>query len=183
MSSKRKHNEINGDPVPDKHLYKAGGPKDDDIYFMAVALLFAKKSLDPNTKVGACIVNQEGNIVGIGYNKMPNGCEDEFPWERKAENRLETKYPYVCHAELNAIMNKTSMDVKGCTIYVTLYPCNECAKLIIQSGIRHVVYLTNKYPDTEETQASQRLLDAAGITQRQRNDPCSLLSSIDSSAE
>ncbi|XP_045444936.1 deoxycytidylate deaminase isoform X2 [Pipistrellus kuhlii] len=102
-------------------------------YFMAVAFLSAQRSKDPNSQVGACIVNAENKIVGIGYNGMPNGCSDDLlPWRRTAERKLDTKYPYVCHAELNAIMNKNSADVKGCTIYVALFPCNECAKLIIQ---------------------------------------------------
>ncbi|KAM9477013.1 deoxycytidylate deaminase-like [Clarias gariepinus] len=149
-------------PVP--HMQAA--ETDNDVYFMTVALLFAKKSPDPNTKVGACIVNQEGNIVGIGYNKMPNRCNTSFPWERKGDE-LDTKYPYVCHAELNAVMNKTSVDVKGCTIYVTLFPCNQCAKIIIQSGITGVVYLTNKYKDEPDTQAADKLLKAAGVEPRQ----------------
>ncbi|CAO2612118.1 Deoxycytidylate deaminase [Lemmus lemmus] len=109
-------------------------------YFMAVAFLSAQRSKDPNSQVGACIVNTENKIVGIGYNGMPNGCSDDLlPWRRTAENKLDTKYPYgktssVCHAELNAIMNKNSADVKGCSMYVALFPCNECAKLIIQAG-------------------------------------------------
>ncbi|XP_041943386.1 deoxycytidylate deaminase isoform X1 [Alosa sapidissima] len=104
-------------------------------YFMAVAFLSAQRSKDPSSQVGACIVNPENKIVGIGYNGMPNGCNDDLlPWARAAADRLDTKYPYVCHAELNAIMNKNSADVKGCTIYVALFPCNECAKLIIQAG-------------------------------------------------
>uniref|UniRef100_A0A3B3TSI0 dCMP deaminase n=1 Tax=Poecilia latipinna TaxID=48699 RepID=A0A3B3TSI0_9TELE len=104
-------------------------------YFMAVAFLSAQRSKDPSSQVGACIVNQENKIVGIGYNGMPNGCDDDLlPWSRSADDRLNTKYPYVCHAELNAIMNKNSADVKGCTMYVALFPCNECAKLIIQAG-------------------------------------------------
>ncbi|XP_034080409.1 deoxycytidylate deaminase isoform X5 [Gymnodraco acuticeps] len=108
-------------------------------YFMAVAFLSAQRSKDPSSQVGACIVNQENKIVGIGYNGMPNGCDDDLlPWSRSADDRLNTKYPYginkVCHAELNAIMNKNSADVKGCSMYVALFPCNECAKLIIQSG-------------------------------------------------
>ncbi|KAL7981889.1 hypothetical protein Chor_000946, partial [Crotalus horridus] len=104
-------------------------------YFMAVAFLSAQRSKDPNSQVGACIVNSENKIVGIGYNGMPNGCSDDLlPWTRTADNKLNTKYPYVCHAELNAIMNKNSADVKGCSIYVALFPCNECAKLIIQAG-------------------------------------------------
>uniref|UniRef100_A0A8C9RSN5 Deoxycytidylate deaminase n=1 Tax=Scleropages formosus TaxID=113540 RepID=A0A8C9RSN5_SCLFO len=106
-------------------------------YFMAVAFLSAQRSKDPSSQVGACIVNPENKIVGIGYNGMPNGCDDDLlPWSREAPDRLDTKYPYVCHAELNAIMNKNSADVKGCTMYVALFPCNECAKLIIQAA-RH----------------------------------------------
>ncbi|XP_016075973.1 PREDICTED: deoxycytidylate deaminase isoform X2 [Miniopterus natalensis] len=102
-------------------------------YFMAVAFLSAQRSKDPNSQVGACIVNAENKIVGIGYNGMPNGCSDDLlPWRRTAERKLDTKYPYVCHAEMNAIMNKNSADLKGCAIYVALFPCNECAKLIIQ---------------------------------------------------
>ncbi|XP_007998550.2 deoxycytidylate deaminase isoform X3 [Chlorocebus sabaeus] len=107
-------------------------------YFMAVAFLSAQRSKDPNSQVGACIVNSENKIVGIGYNGMPNGCSDDLlPWSRTAKNKLDTKYPYVCHAELNAIMNKNSTDVKGCSMYVALFPCNECAKLIIQAGNSH----------------------------------------------
>ncbi|KAF3851797.1 hypothetical protein F7725_005152 [Dissostichus mawsoni] len=106
-------------------------------YFMAVAFLSAQRSKDPSSQVGACIVNQENKIVGIGYNGMPNGCDDDLlPWSRSADDRLDTKYPYVCHAELNAIMNKNSADVKGCSMYVALFPCNECAKLIIQADDR-----------------------------------------------
>ncbi|KAF1395670.1 hypothetical protein PFLUV_G00014020, partial [Perca fluviatilis] len=137
-------------------------------YFMAVAFLSAQRSKDPLTGVGACIVNQENKIVGIGYNGMPNGCDDDLlPWSRSADNQLDTKYPYVCHAEMNAIMNKNSADVKGCTMYVALFPCNECAKLIIQSGIKEVVYLSDKYHDTPEMAASRRLLSMAGIQKRQ----------------
>ncbi|XP_065177266.1 deoxycytidylate deaminase-like [Sycon ciliatum] len=133
-------------------------------YFMAVAFLSAQRSKDPNSQVGACIVNSENKIVGIGYNGMPNGCsDDELPWSRTAEDKLDTKYPYVCHAEMNAIMNKNSADVKGCTIYVALFPCNECAKLIIQSGIQHVIYMSDKYFDRPEFIASRRLLTMAGI--------------------
>nr|XP_023670516.1 deoxycytidylate deaminase isoform X5 [Paramormyrops kingsleyae] len=104
-------------------------------YFMAVAFLSAQRSKDPSSQVGACIVSQENKIVGIGYNGMPNGCSDDLlPWSREGPDKLNTKYPYVCHAELNAIMNKNSYDVKGCSIYVALFPCNECAKLIIQAA-------------------------------------------------
>ncbi|XP_044144366.1 deoxycytidylate deaminase isoform X1 [Bufo gargarizans] len=133
-------------------------------YFMAVAFLSAQRSKDPSSQVGACIVNTENKIVGIGYNGMPNGCDDDvLPWARTADDRLDTKYPYVCHAELNAIMNKNSADVKGCTMYIALFPCNECAKLIIQAGIKDVIYMSDKYHDTPEMKASRRLLDLAGI--------------------
>ncbi|XP_071383018.1 deoxycytidylate deaminase-like isoform X2 [Centroberyx affinis] len=137
-------------------------------YFMAVAFLSAQRSKDPSSQVGACIVNQENKIVGIGYNCMPNDCdEDKLPWSRSGDNPLETKYLYVCHAELNAIMNKNSADVKGCTIYVSLFPCNECAKLIIQAGIKDVVYVSDKYRETEGVIASKKLLDLAGIKHKQ----------------
>ncbi|XP_069024144.1 deoxycytidylate deaminase isoform X2 [Embiotoca jacksoni] len=137
-------------------------------YFMAVAFLSAQRSKDPSSQVGACIVNQENKIVGIGYNGMPNGCDDDLlPWSRSADDWLDRKYPYVCHAELNAIMNKNSADVKGCTMYVALFPCNECAKLIIQAGLKEVVYLSDKYHDTDEFTASRRLLDMARIQYRQ----------------
>ena len=132
-------------------------------YFMALALLSAQRSKDPNTKVGACIVTPENKIVGIGYNGMPIGINDkDMPWERSAESQLDTKYPYVCHAELNAILNSIK-DIKGCTLYVTLYPCNECAKAIIQSGIKKLVYHTNKYPDADSTRAAEMMLRLAHI--------------------
>ncbi|XP_057233877.1 deoxycytidylate deaminase isoform X3 [Malurus melanocephalus] len=132
-------------------------------YFMAVAFLSAQRSKDPNSQVGACIVNSENKIVGIGYNGMPNGCSDDvLPWTRTGANRLETKYPYVCHAELNAIMNKNSADVKGCSMYVALFPCNECAKLIIQAGIKEVIFMSDKYHDTTEMTAARRMFDLAG---------------------
>ncbi|XP_028834189.1 deoxycytidylate deaminase [Denticeps clupeoides] len=137
-------------------------------YFMAVAFLSAQRSKDPSSQVGACIVNLENKIVGIGYNGMPNGCSDDLlPWNRSAEDKLNTKYPYVCHAELNAIMNKNSADVKGCTMYVALFPCNECAKLIIQAGIKDVIYLSDKYHGSPEMTASRRLLDLAGVEYKQ----------------
>ncbi|XP_003383449.2 PREDICTED: deoxycytidylate deaminase-like [Amphimedon queenslandica] len=139
-----------------------------DEYFMAVAFLSAQRSKDPHSQVGACIVSPDRKIVGIGYNGMPNGCsDDELPWNREAENRLDTKYPYVCHAELNAILNKNSADVTGCTIYVALFPCNECAKLIIQSGITEILYVSDKYHDTDHMIASRKLLDMAKVKYRQ----------------
>lgn len=133
-------------------------------YFMGVAILAAHRSKDPNSQVGACIVNQQKKIVGIGYNGFPIGCSDEaLPWAREADCSLETKYPYVCHAELNAIMNKNNADIKGCTIFVTLFPCNECTKLIIQSGIQKIVYLSDKYHDSESCVAARKMLDMAGV--------------------
>jgi dCMP deaminase len=133
-------------------------------YFMSVAYLSAMRSKDPNTQVGACIVNEDNKIVGIGYNGMPIGCNDDcLPWARSAANVLDTKYPYVCHAELNAIVNKNSSDLKNCTLFVGLFPCNECAKLIIQSGIKRVVYICDKYKDKHEYIASKRLLEMAKI--------------------
>uniref|UniRef100_A0A8C2A084 Deoxycytidylate deaminase n=1 Tax=Cyprinus carpio TaxID=7962 RepID=A0A8C2A084_CYPCA len=132
-------------------------------YFMAVAFLSAQRIKDSSSQfhfIGACFVNQENKIVGIGYNGMPNGCDDDLlPWSRSADNKLDTKYPYVCHAELNAIMNKNSADVKGCTMYVALFPCNEYAKLIIQAGIKDVICLSDKYHDTLEMTASRQLLN------------------------
>ena len=112
-----------------------------DEYFMGIAMLSAKRSKDPSTQVGACIVDKDNKIVGIGYNGFPIGCSDDnLPWSRDAENSNETKYPYVVHAEANAILNSTK-DLHGARIYVDLFPCNECAKLIIQSGIKEVVFL------------------------------------------
>lgn len=133
-----------------------------DEYFMGVSLLAAKRSKDPNTQVGACIVSRENVILSTGYNGFPIGCsDDEFPWEREGKN---TKYPFVVHAELNAILNSSGKSLKGARIYVDLFPCNECAKAIIQSGISEVVYLYDKYADSEATIASKRMLDAAGVT-------------------
>lgn len=134
-----------------------------DEYFMSVAVLSAMRSKDPNTQVGACIVNENKKIVGTGYNGFPIGCsDDDLPWGREGRP-LDTKYPYVCHAELNAILNSISRDLKGCTLYVALFPCNECAKAIIQSGIKKIIYKENKYPDSDGVQASMRMLKAAGV--------------------
>ena len=132
-------------------------------YFMGVASLSAKRSKDPSTQVGACVVNEDKRIIGIGYNGFPYGCSDEvYPWG-KSPNYLDSKYPYVVHAEPNAILNCTS-SLKGATLYVTLFPCNECAKLIIQSGIKHVVYGCDKYHDEDSYEASRRMFDSAGVT-------------------
>ena len=132
-----------------------------DEYFMGVAMLAARRSKDPSTQVGACIVSQDNIIISTGYNGMPKGCsDDEFPWDREG---AETKYPYVVHAELNAILNSNGRDLRGSRIYVALFPCNECAKAIIQSGIREVIYLSDKYAHTPTTIASKRMMDAAGV--------------------
>ncbi len=134
-----------------------------DEYFMGVAILSAQRSKDSNTQVGACIVNAEHKIVSVGYNGMPVGCDDDvMPWEREGAF-LDTKYPFVCHAELNAILNRAAVSLKDCTIYVTLFPCNECAKAIIQSGIRRVVYLDNKYAGTDAICASTRMFELSGV--------------------
>ncbi|HMT73158.1 MAG TPA: dCMP deaminase family protein [Chitinophagaceae bacterium] len=134
-----------------------------DEYFMGIALLSAQRSKDPGTQVGACIVNQKNKIVGAGYNGLPAGCDDdEFPWDRTGEF-LDTKYPYVCHAELNAILNNIGMDLHGCKIYTALFPCNECSKAIIQAGIVEVIYLSDKYDGTDVFKASKMMLDKAGV--------------------
>ena len=134
-----------------------------DEYFMGVALLASCRSKDPNTQVGACIVSPEKKILSTGYNGFPSGCsDDEFPWEREGEPN-DTKYPYVVHAELNAILNAHGQDLTGASIYVALFPCNECAKAIIQSGIRRVIYLDDKYAETDGVKASKRMLTAAGV--------------------
>ena len=138
-----------------------------DDYFMAVAFLSAMRSKDPSTQVGAAIVNPQRRIVGIGYNGFPAGCSDDaLPWGRTGDGELDTKYPYVVHAETNAILNARG-SVAGCTLYVALFPCNECAKLIIQAGIKEVVYLSDKYAGTTSMTASRTMLDMAGVTQRQ----------------
>ena len=137
-----------------------------DEYFMGVALLSAKRSKDPSTQVGACIVSDRNKIVGAGYNGLPMGCDDDdFPWEKKGEY-LDTKYPYICHAELNAILNNIGMDLKGCKIYTALFPCNECAKAIIQSGITEVIYLSDKYEGTDIFKAAKIMLGKAGVKYR-----------------
>ena len=132
-----------------------------DEYFMGVALLAAKRSKDPNTQVGACIVDQNNVILTTGYNGFPKGCsDDEFPWNREGEI---TKYPFVVHAELNAILNASGKSLIGARLYVALFPCNECAKAIIQAGISEVVYLSDKYADTAGIKASKMMLTAAGV--------------------
>lgn len=140
-----------------------------DEYYMAIAKLSAMRSKDPSTQVGACIVGNDNRILSIGYNGAPNGWEDEnFPWAREGEP-LETKYPYVVHAERNAILNYrgSRKDLEGSRIYVDLFPCNECAKEIIQSGIKEIIYLSDKYAETEAIIASKRLCDECGVKYRQ----------------
>lgn len=138
-----------------------------DEYFMGVALLAAQRSKDPSTQVGACIVDPRKKVVGVGYNGFPTGCsDDDLPWAREGAF-LDTKYPYVCHAELNAVLNSINGDLHNCTIYVALFPCNECAKVIIQSGIREVVYLSDKYAETDGVKASRKMLVGSGVVLRQ----------------
>ena len=133
-----------------------------DEYFMGLAHLSALRSKDPNTQVGACIVDEDNKVVSIGYNGMPRGCDDhEMPWDREG-GFLQTKYAYVVHAELNAILN-SPRSVKNCTLYVSLFPCNECAKAIVQSGIKKVIYESDKYDGTDGNVASKRIFKDAGI--------------------
>ncbi len=138
-----------------------------DEYFMGIALLSAGRSKDNNTQVGACIVSEENKILSVGYNGMPTGCsDDDMPWEREGAF-LETKYPFVCHAELNAILNRSTGSLKNARIYVSLFPCNECAKAIIQTGIKEVVYWEDKYADSDGVKASKLMFGMAGVTIRQ----------------
>lgn len=137
-----------------------------DQYFMGVAELSKLRSKDPNTQVGACLVNTDKRIIGIGYNGLPQMLsDDEFPWTNNGDFQ-ETKYPYVVHAEANAILNATQ-SLKGATCYVTLFPCHECTKLLIQSGVRELVYMENKYSDTPSHQAAIRMLEKSGVKIRQ----------------
>ena len=137
-----------------------------DEYFMGVAILSAKRSKDPSTQVGACIASNENKVVTMGYNGMPVGINDDsLPWGRDAINPFDNKYLYVCHAEFNAILNSNA-PVRGCRLYVTLFPCNECTKAVIQSGIKEIIYLEDKYADTDMIKASKRMLDLANIKYR-----------------
>ena len=134
-----------------------------DEYFMGIAMLSALRSKDPSTQVGACVVDKDNKVVSIGYNGMPRGVDDEqIPWGHG--EGLESKYLYVCHAEFNAILNtRDGSRLNGCKIYVTLFPCNECAKAIVQTGIKEIIYLDDKYHDHVSEQASRRILDMAGV--------------------
>ncbi len=137
-----------------------------DEYFMGISLLSAERSKDPSTSVGACIVSQDNKILSVGYNGMPIGCsDDEYPWEREG-SPLETKYLYVCHAELNALLNYRGASLRGSRIYTTLFPCNECTKAIIQSGIIEIIYLSDKYSETDSTIAAKNMLRSSGVSFR-----------------
>ena len=137
-----------------------------DEYFMGVAILSAQRSKDPSTQVGACIASNENKVITMGYNGMPSGINDEdLPWSRNAVSPFDNKYFYVCHAEFNAILNSNA-PVKGCRLYVTLFPCNECTKAVIQSGIKEIIYLEDKYADTDSIRASKRMLYLANIKYR-----------------
>ena len=135
-----------------------------DEYFMGVAFLSARRSKDPNTQVGACIVSQDNKILSMGYNGFPNGCSDEdFPWNRESADPYDNTYFYTTHSELNAILNYRGGSLEGSKLYVTLFPCNECAKALIQSGIRTVIYAEDRYAGTSAIRASKRMLRAAGV--------------------
>ena len=137
-----------------------------DQYFMGVAMLSAQRSKDPNTQVGACIVSKDKKILSLGYNGAPTGYNDEhMPWDREGDF-INTKYAYVCHAELNAILNNKGSLLEGSTIYVDLFPCNECAKAIIQSGIKEIVYKSDKYNSTDSNIVAKKMLDYCGVTYR-----------------
>ncbi|HCO28860.1 MAG TPA: cytidine deaminase [Lachnospiraceae bacterium] len=134
-----------------------------DEYFMGVAMLAAMRSKDPGTQVGACIVDANNKILSIGYNGMPTGCSDDcMPWDREGDP-LHTKYLYVCHAELNAILNYNGGSLEGAKLYGTLFPCNECCKAIIQSGIKEIIYMSDKYADTDSVKASKAMFDMVGV--------------------
>lgn len=136
-----------------------------DQYFMGVAILSSKRSKDPNTQVGAVLVNEEKRIIGIGYNGFPRYIDDDlFPWNDN-DDLSKSKYAYVVHAEANAILNATT-NLAGSTLYVTLFPCHECVKLLIQSGVKKIVYFSDKYNDTESNVAAKKMLDAASINYR-----------------
>lgn len=135
-----------------------------DQYFMGIAKLSAMRSKDPHTSVGACIVDRDNKILSVGYNGMPHGCsDDEYPWGSESDDPLDTKYLYVCHAELNALLNYTGTNLKGAKIYTTLFPCNECTKALIQSGICEVIYEDDKYADTASVIASKKMMKSAGV--------------------
>ena len=148
-------------------MFKREGYISWDEYFMGVALLSAQRSKDPNTQVGACIVSADNKILSMGYNGFPMGCsDDEYPWSRDGDDPLQTKYIYVTHSELNAILNYRGGSLEGAKLYVSLFPCNECAKAIIQAGIKTVIYDCDKYANTPGVIASKRMLTSAGVAIR-----------------
>lgn len=139
-------------------------------YFMSIALVSAQRSKDPVTQVGACIINEDKRIVGVGYNGFPTGCsDDEFPWGKDLQ---DSKHLYVIHAEENAILNRFSAELKNCTMFVTRFPCNQCARIIIQSGIKHIIYMSDKKSDTIEVKASKRMLETVGIQYEKYQPSC-----------
>ena len=138
-----------------------------DEYFMGIALLSSQRSKDPSTQVGACIVSEDNKIMSVGYNGMPRFCSDDlFPWDREGD-ALNTKYMFVCHAELNAILNYGGGSLKNSKVYTTLFPCNECAKALIQSGVKEIIYMCDKYAHTESTIAAKKMFDTAHVTYRE----------------
>lgn len=138
-----------------------------DAYFMGIAILSSHRSKDPGTQVGACIVSPTNRILSVGYNGMPSGCsDDKYPWDREGAP-LVTKYLFVCHAELNAILNYRGGSLEGSRVYTTLFPCNECAKALIQSGVKEIIYMQDKYAETDSVVASKQMMDSAGVTYRQ----------------
>lgn len=140
---------------------------------MGIALISAQRSKDPVTQVGACIINEDKKIVGVGYNGFPIGCsDDEFPWAKGVANPVDSKHMYVVHAEENAVLNRFSADLKNCTIFVSLFPCNRCAQIIIQAGIKKIIYMSDKNANKPETSASKRMLDAVKIEYRQYQRSC-----------
>lgn len=137
-----------------------------DEYFMGIAMLSGMRSKDPNTQVGACIVSADNKILSMGYNGFPKGCsDDDFPWNRDGDP-LNNKYFYTTHSELNAILNYRGGSLEGSKLYVSLFPCNECAKAIIQAGICEIIYDSDKYKEMPSTIASKKMLDSAGVTYR-----------------
>ena len=135
-----------------------------DEYFMGLAVLASLRSKDPNTQVGCCLVDKDNRVLSLGYNGFPIGCsDDDFPWEREGNSSYDTKYNYVCHAELNAILNYKGDSLKGAIAYVNQFPCNECAKAIIQSGIKEIIFLDDKYANSDGVKSSKRMFDAAGV--------------------
>ncbi|WP_254616025.1 cytidine/deoxycytidylate deaminase family protein [Mycoplasma sp. OR1901] len=132
---------------------------------MALTKLSALRSKDPNTKVGACIINARKRVIGMGYNGMPSGNDNDFPWTRDAKEEKDNKYPYVVHAEINAILNSTTQ-LENAVLYTSLFPCSNCSKTIVQSGIKEIVYLEDKYHDTDDAWISRKILKDSGIKTR-----------------